>query len=58
MVGDVISLFSVTELVLWDKNNAEIIVVIIKEIMHCCIEKRDLTAFLLLNQKSETFETL
>lgn len=58
MVGDVISLFSVKELVLWDKNNTEIIVVIIKEIMPCCIEKRGLTAFLLLNQKSEMFETL
>ena len=50
MVGDVISLFSVNELVLWNKNT-EIITVIIKEILYAFLhEKRVLTACLPLNQ--------
>lgn len=36
MVGDVISLFSIKELVLWNKNT-EIITVIIKEILYASL---------------------
>lgn len=43
MVGDVISLFSVKELVLWNKKSTEIIVEI-KEILYALLHrKRDLT---------------
>lgn len=52
MVGDVISLFSVKELLLWNKNSTEMIVVIIKEILYAFLHrKRDLAAFLPLHPR-------
>lgn len=51
MVGDVVSLISVKELLLWNKNNTESIVVITKEILDAFSRKRDLAAFLPLYQK-------
>lgn len=50
--GDVVSLFSVKELPLWNKNNPESIVVIIKEILDAFSPReRDLAALLPLYQR-------
>lgn len=57
MVGDVISLFSVKELVLWNKKSTEIIVEI-KQILSALLHrKRDLTCISPAQSKGETFET-
>lgn len=40
MMRDVISLLSVKELVLWNKNNTEIIIVIIKEILYASLHRK------------------
>lgn len=57
MVGDVVSLFSVKELPLRNKNNTESIVVIIKEILDAFSpRKRDLAAFLPIHQSVRHFK--
>lgn len=52
MAGDVISLFSVKGLLLWNTNSTESVVVIITEILDAFLpRKRDLAAFLPLHQR-------
>ena len=56
MVGNVINLFSVKELVLW--NNTEIIVVLIRKFFNALLHKRrDLTYAPPAQSKDETFGT-
>lgn len=40
MMRDVISLLSVKKLLLWNKNNTEIIIVIIKEILYASLHRK------------------
>lgn len=58
MVGDVISLFSVEELLLRNKNNTEIIVVIIEEILDAFLHRKNrLDCISPTPPKNDTFET-